>query len=147
MMMRITLLCFLCGFFLSTLSQGQTIQKYSKVRVYLDGRPSSDLLNLGLTCDHGQHRKNLYFESDFSASDIRLMDEHGFRFEILIEDVSAFYAAQNATLSQARNSNCDNSASNDYPQPSNFSLGSTGGYLATKKCWTTSIVCGLNIRI
>ena len=130
MMMRITLLCFLCGFFLSTLSQGQTIQKYSKVRVYLDGRPSSDLLNLGLTCDHGQHRKNLYFESDFSASDIRLMDEHGFRFEILIEDVSAFYAAQNATLSQARNSNCDNSASNDYPQPSNFSLGSTGGYFS-----------------
>ncbi len=81
--------------FISSSSWGQQ-EKFSKLRIYFDGRPVQDLLQLGVTCDHGQHKPAVHFESDFSESDVRLLQEHGFRYEVLIEDVVAYYQEQNA---------------------------------------------------
>lgn len=104
-------------------------EKYSKLRVYLDGRPTQDLFQLGITCDHGNHRRSVHFESDFSASDRRLLDDHQFRYDVLIDDVVAHYEAQNATA-VLRNNNCGTGGNaTAYPQPANFALGSMGGYL------------------
>ncbi len=104
-------------------------QKYSKVRVFLDGKPAQELMQLGVTCDHGHHRPSVHFESDFSQSDLRLMDLHGFRYEILIDDVADHYQQQNIEGSPRNNACNSSSGAADYPQPSNFSLGSMGGYL------------------
>ena len=55
--------------FLSTAQQ----QQYKKLRVYLDGRPTTALMQTGITCDHGIHKKQVYFESDFSVADIQVL--------------------------------------------------------------------------
>jgi len=113
--------------FLSIQSWGQQ-QKYSKLRVYFDGRPTHELLQLGVTCDHGNHRPSVHFESDFSESDMRLLDASGFRYDILIDDVVKYYEEQN--LEGDMRSNCGSGpAVVDYPQPTNFALGSMGGFL------------------
>lgn len=118
------LCCCLCW---SSMLCGQ--EKYSKLRVYLEGQSVQDLLVLGLTCDHGKHRPRAYFESDFSAEDRRLLDVHGFRYEVLAEDVTAYYQQQNLTT-PPKSMVCDPTGSTKvYPKPSNFSLGSMGGYL------------------
>lgn len=104
-------------------------EQYSKLRVYLDGRSAQDLMQLGVTCDHGQHRKSVYFESDFSKTDRRLLETSGFRYDVLIEDVVAYYENQNE-LGNARSSNCGPTTStSNYAIPTNFALGSMGGFL------------------
>jgi hypothetical protein len=113
---------------LTTFVLGQQ-ESFSKLRVYLDGRSAQDLMQLGVTCDHGQHRKSVYFESDFSSADRRLLESSGFRYEVLIEDVVAYYENQNE-VGNSRAANCGSSAGfSSYPSPANFALGSMGGYL------------------
>lgn len=113
--------------FCSFLGAAQS-QQYKKLRVYLDGRPTAALMQTGITCDHGIHKKQVYFESDFSVSDIHLLDQHGFRYDILIEDVVQYYQEQNDEKSLLNN-HCDNNSTDAYPQPQNFVLGSMGGFL------------------
>lgn len=124
------LLLLTTSLFLFFTTQAQE-QRYSKLRVYLDGRPAHELLALGVTCDHGHHRPTVHFESDFSENDQRLLDQHGFRYDVLIEDVVRYYQDQNLTQEGSnRNANCNPGSSvSPYPQPSNFALGTMGGFL------------------
>lgn len=125
--MRISFLVSL--FFLVTSFVFGQQEQYSKLRVYLDGRSAQDLMQLGVTCDHGAHRKSVYFESDFSHSDRRLLESSGFRYDVLVEDVVAYYENQNE-VGNSRAGNCGPSAGvSAYPSPANFALGSMGGYL------------------
>ncbi|CAA6798467.1 MAG: Carboxypeptidase T precursor (EC [uncultured Aureispira sp.] len=115
-------------FFVNSLAFGQQ-EHYSKLRVYLDGRSAQDLMQLGVTCDHGEHRKSVHFESDFSRADRRLLESSGFRYDVLIEDVVAYYENQNK-VGTARTANCAPTGGlSAYAPPANFALGTMGGYL------------------
>ena len=87
------------------------------------------LERLGLSIDHGVHKKGHFIISDFSVSEIELARIEGFHVEVLIEDSKEYFLQQNrANLPLIENASC-NSGGTNYDTPANFQLGSMGGYL------------------
>jgi carboxypeptidase T len=85
-------------------------QRYSKVKIFTDSEGLSQLATLGLAVDHGKVKHNTFFISDFSETDIEKMSANGFEYEILIEDVKAFYAERNLNPEPyQKNVNCTSS--------------------------------------
>lgn len=110
-------------------------QQYSKVKIYADTEGLQHLAEMGVGIDHGQYKKNTFFISDFSERDIQLIDELGYRYEILIEDVSKFYVERNeqAQLKGEEKggdvcAGAQNNPINNIVSPVNFQLGTMGGY-------------------
>ncbi|MBK6621802.1 MAG: immune inhibitor A [Saprospirales bacterium] len=81
--------------------------------------------------DHGDYAPGKYFSSDFSQEEIDLLTQNGWDFEVLIPDVSAWYAehAWDQPLDQ-RDLECDNEAWGPTPwaTPTQFTYGSMAGY-------------------
>jgi carboxypeptidase T len=119
-------------FFLVTFSasflNAQQQELYSRVRIYADSKGLLNLMQLGVGIDHGHSRPDQWFESDFSESDIQIMEENGYEYEVLIKDVQKYYVEQNQQTSQEKNTDCV-SASVDIPVPNGFNYGSMAGYL------------------
>lgn len=110
-------------------------EKYSRAKVYFNDKPNglADLSALGVESDHGEIKKGVYLISDFSASEILLMQQNNFRVETIINDVKAYYTSaeyQNADFKRAAAADCGgthNSVGN-LPIPNNFNLGSVAGF-------------------
>lgn len=123
---------FLCSLVLILFANILTAQnQYSKVKIYTDDAGLQQLIQLGVGIDHGERRKGEFFISDFASSDIAIMEAHNFDYDILIEDVVAYYQKRNNDLDRVgdRTENCDgNAAENEFATPENFSLGSMGGF-------------------
>lgn len=103
---------------------------YSRLKIYLDTQHTiQDLVQLGIACDHGDYRPESYLIHDFSDKEQHLLQQAGFRYEILIKDVIQYYQQQNVTLSNTKSTNCQPTVPIDYITPTNFSLGTMGGYL------------------
>ncbi len=84
--------------------------------------------------DHGQHKRGMFIISDFSNEEIQTAKDLGFKVEIIIEDAEADFIRRNEIAKNQKviqNLTCPsgNGTVNNYPTPSNFSLGSMGGYL------------------
>jgi len=104
-------------------------QSYSKCKIYTSTEGLKLLNELGITVDHGIHKKNTFFISDFSEQEITKMRQSGFQVEVLIDDVVNYY--QTRPSQATRNENCSSVANSNYSSPttpSNFSLGSMGGF-------------------
>jgi len=119
-----------CALFCSFLATSQTTSEYSRAKIYLDDAQHSiqQLAQLGLAIDHGNHKQNTYFVSDFSKKEIELARKEGFKVEILIEDVSKFYRDQNNVVSTGAKTTNVTCSSPPVPTPSHFFLGSYQGY-------------------
>lgn len=109
-------------------------EKYSRIRIYTDDAGLRQLALSGVTIDHGNYRKGVFFESDFSETEVQKIISSGLSHEIKIEDVSRYYQEQNkkekkSSGIKAMGAGCGTSASPAYPVPSNFALGTMGGYL------------------
>lgn len=125
--------CIIFLLFFSCQNSAAQSTKFSRVRIYMDGKSPQQFANLGVTCDHGNHRKGAYIENDLSSTELELLKSGGYRYEVLIEDVVQHYQTQNQVnngnnRSSAAN-NCASKAVTDFPTPNNFNLGSMGGYL------------------
>ena len=93
-MNHIRLLIF-CVFF-PFLCFSQKNEKFHKVKInYTSPADLVKLANQGVCIDHGLHKKNHFFISDFSESEIEKMLSLNFDFEILINDVTHFYKQRN----------------------------------------------------
>jgi hypothetical protein len=135
----------LCAFLLSTsllfavLTSGQALAQealiYQKAKISFN--QSQDLERLAaidIPVDHGIHKKDYYFISEFSTVELDQIRASGFQVEILIADMKADFLAQNSISMEAapqRNASaCVNTANAlTYPTPTNFKQGSMGGYL------------------
>lgn len=122
-------------FALSTTLLGQALpQKYSRVKVFLHETHISELAELGLEYDHGIHAKGRYWINEISAREVTVLKENNLDFEILIDDLQAWYHHQNSlpaeTIAAERdNGLCDqNDLSALYQTPENYTYGSMGGY-------------------
>lgn len=109
-------------------------QQYSRVKIFTDGTGLQKLAELGLPVDHGTYKLNTFFISDFSDSDIAIMDENGFEYEVLIGDVQKYYVDQNhnAPINSEKNATCSGTGGTSAfspATPANFNLGTMGGYL------------------
>jgi carboxypeptidase T len=115
-------------------SYGQQKQElYSRAKIYLDAKNHTmmDLSALGVAVDHGDYRKNNYFISDFSATEIGKIKNAGFNVDVIIADVSKYYSEQNskpATQKKTTSVPCDTAQMPVINVPSHFHLGSYGGY-------------------
>lgn len=98
---------------------------YLRVRVFLDeNHDMAALSRLSVACDHGHYRPGLYLETDFSQAELQHIQQAGFRTEVLIPDVQAYYQSQQGAARSA--SLCPQP--DEYPTPANFQLGSLAGY-------------------
>jgi carboxypeptidase T len=112
-------------------------QNYSRVKVFGTQEELSKLGNLGVTMDHGIRKEGLFFISDFSKHEIQTMEKFGYDYEILIPDVQAHYINilnnpdQNQSLKNVSCSGSSGGGSSTFSPttPSNFNLGTMGGYL------------------
>lgn len=105
--------------------------QYSRIRIHVDNEGMKRLAGLGLDTDHGDIRNGVWFVSDFSLDEIKLISEAGFKYDVLIDDVVSHYREQNTnpvhTHKSAAAAGCGIGAP-QYPVPSNFNLGSYAGY-------------------
>jgi PKD repeat protein len=129
---------FLLSFVFFTLTWTIKAQDYSRLKVLVDEAQLYKLGNLGVAVDHGIRKEGTFFISDFSRSERTIMDQYEFNYEVLIEDVEQYYIdiltnpeRQPASL---KNTICSNTSggSSSYVNPitpTNFNLGTMGGYL------------------
>lgn len=103
---------------------------YSRAKISLNDRNVFQLARLGIDVSHGELAVGRFFISDFSSEELAKIRAAGFHTEILIEDVQAYYVAQNQE-GNPRNppAPCPESQQRyPYETPSQFSLGSMGGF-------------------
>jgi len=116
-------------------------QDYSRLKILATNQELSKLANLGVAIDHGIHKEDVFFISDFSKAERDIMDQYGFDYEVLIEDVQAYYIEQldhtaNKPENEQKNTNCSNSSgTSGYSPiiPTHFNLGTMGGYLKIRR--------------
>ena len=56
----------------------QQLGTYSRVKINSDDQGLQFLSSQGVTIDHGVHKEGLYFISDFSHSEIEIMQSNNF---------------------------------------------------------------------
>ncbi len=125
-------------FFLALLFTTQIVfaqqEKYSRVKVLLaeSGKTVKDLQTLGIAVDHGEYNKGISFTSDFSATEIKTLQQAGFKTDILIDDVQQYYVAQNQKTDKPAKKKsmggCVVAGIKTPIKPQHFHLGSYGGY-------------------
>ena len=118
-MNHIRLLIF-CAFF-PFLCFSQKNEKFHKVKInYTSPADLVKLANQGVCIDHGLHKKNHFFISDFSESEIEKMLSLNFDYEILINDVTHFYKQRNKLSDKsAKNIFCEENE-NIFETPENY---------------------------
>lgn len=118
---------------LGTLTFAQS--SYSRVKVFADALELKRLGDLGVTVDHGIFKEGAFFISDFSNLEIDIMNENNFDYEVLIEDVQAYYIEHMSDPSGyvPKNATCaggtGGSTGFNPATPTNFNQGTMGGYL------------------
>lgn len=110
-------------------------ENYSRVRIFGTDAELNEAMQLGITMDHGQHKRDHWFMTDLSETEIQLLESHGFSYEIVIADVSAYYVANSLSTefehADGERSTCSTSGSgSSFPvtTPSNWQLGSMAGF-------------------
>lgn len=117
-------------FLLPVLSFAQDREIYSKSRIFIHSAEDiARLLHAGIPVDEGVLKKDTYVESIFSQSEIKKIENLGYRVVNIIDDMQAYYEKniRDSAGSYARNTTC-NDGTIPYETPENFSLGSMGGF-------------------
>ncbi|MEC9108634.1 MAG: hypothetical protein VX472_03660, partial [Bacteroidota bacterium] len=77
-------------------ANSQESELYHKVKInYISSENFDRLVQSGIPLDHGIHKKNQYFESDFSESEIQLIEKLNIDYNIEIYDLKSFYKNRN----------------------------------------------------
>jgi carboxypeptidase T len=106
------------------------VQKYSKVKIYCDDKSITTLEKLGIPLE-GEYKKNTFYITEISENDIAKLSSNGFAYEIMIDDVTAFYIDRNQhpekyAQEEPKSTNC--SGVNTWTTPSHFTLGTFAGF-------------------
>ena len=116
---------------LATNVSAQKQERYSRAKIYLDTKQHTiqDLAKLGVAVDHGEHKKNTFFVTDFSATELKAIRKASFKVQIIIKDVSKHYREQNSKKTgQKTTTSTDCNMGPALDAPAHFHLGTYGGY-------------------
>ena len=108
--------------------QAQT--RWQAATVNLEGRSIKELIQLGLACDHGEHKPGKSFTGDFTLQELEKIRKAGF-------------AVENKSYKnlQFRSDPVDckpvEESAPQYPLPSNYPFGSLNGYLSLQEIYET----------
>lgn len=124
----------LSGLFVMVLAITSYSQTYSKVSIQINNvEEMKKFRALPIAADHGVWIKNR-FETDLNTGEIQKVKDAGLTCDILIADVSAYYANRNNNKNKSQQggntiqggNGC--APANEVPEPSHFSLGSMAGF-------------------
>ncbi|MEO8146663.1 MAG: M14 family zinc carboxypeptidase [Bacteroidia bacterium] len=102
---------------------------YKKIKVYGNQEQMNELLKKGVCMDHGDRKAGYWFASYFNSNEYAIIQQSGLKYEILIDDATAFDQNQNKTVSKLQSIvNCNNNNAPVYPVPTHFKYGSMGGF-------------------
>jgi hypothetical protein len=114
---------------------------YYRVKIYTDvsGKRIEQLAQLGICLDHAIHKRGCWVQTEIHSTELALLKKAGFSFEILENNLESFYEQTSGGITpkktvhqrqQQRTAGGDNLCAKigDYARPSNFRLGSMGGY-------------------
>jgi len=103
-------------------------QKHHRARIFFSTPTEFQTLStLGIDLDHGLLKKMRFIESDYADQELQIVQNAGFKTEIIINDVQAHYINQNSSLATNK-TNSNSCQALSYSTPSNFQLGSMGGF-------------------
>lgn len=105
-------------------------EKYSRIKIFLDGKKMSEIASLEIAVDHGEYIKGESFTTDLSATEIEILKQNKIRYEVIIDDVILFYLKESTKKAEpekiSRATNCTPTIT--YATPANFNYGSMGNY-------------------
>ncbi len=113
----------LLGVFMFTTSFAQ--EKYSRVKIFTGETGIEKLAAAGIDVTEGLIKKNVYFETDLSESEISKIKSLGLPVSVEIEDVASFYAERAAA---EKNLKISRDRDEEWPVPANWEYGSMGGF-------------------
>jgi hypothetical protein len=102
--------------------------RYSKAKINIENKSPEVISKLGIDVTEGILKKGAFIISDYSAIELQKLKDAGFEYEILIEDVQAFYEDRNLNTSMAVE-DYKSPLDDEWPVPDGFSFGSMGGFL------------------
>ena len=106
---------------LPLISFSQKNEKFHKVKInYNSTFDLVKLANQGVGIDHGLHKKNHFFISDFSESEIEKIKSLEIDYEILINDVIKFYNQRNDLKNNFNQNEFCEEGENSYVTPENY---------------------------
>ena len=129
-MIRIILTILLLSISIASLSAQLN---YAKLKIDLTQTPITQIAALGLETDHGAYAPGRHLINDFSELEVQLLIDNQIPYEVLIEDVIAWYQERNIQGLPANqyDDSCGGSTTQpgeQYTTPTNYQLGSMGGY-------------------
>ncbi len=116
----------------ATLNYSQEFQeKYQRAKISYNTPNGLEKLDaLGIAVEHGIHKRGYFIISEFSVSELEKARNAGYQVEVLIEDAKQYFLDQNRlNKTPVKNPTCIGTNNVEYTTPSNFNLGSMGGYL------------------
>ncbi len=116
----------------ATLTYSQEFQeKYQRAKISYNTPNGLEKLDaLGIPVEHGIHKRGYFIISEFSISELEKARNAGYQVEVLIEDAKQYFLDQNRlNKTPVKNPTCNGTNNVEYTTPSNFNLGSMGGYL------------------
>ncbi len=116
--------------FLFLPNTGIAEERHHRVEVSLDGRPLVEVAETGIAMDIASLRPGVSFLAELSDTELRSLSDAGFTYEVLIEDMSAYYQERNRgfDIDEFNRTMGTRDNGTPYPTPDNFSLGSMGGF-------------------
>jgi carboxypeptidase T len=104
------------------------IQKYHRIKIQTGKNGLMQLAKMGVAVDHGVCKKEDYFIGEFSDNEVSLIKQTGLSYEVLLSDLSTFYANRNKASAKIMTTAASCKDCKNYPQPANFTTGSMGGF-------------------
>lgn len=132
-MKRIILLIIVVNLSLMVSAQ---VEKYSRVKIRVQQTDLQKLAQNGITIDAGYYdvKQNCYI-AELSQREIVKLQTLGFSSEILVDDLSKWYASRNYQSDVDAITQMARRESSDYPVPNDFELGSCGGFCTIDECY------------
>jgi hypothetical protein len=105
-----------------------SVIKYHRVLIPGDEKMVLHLLELGITLDHSDHDENGRIVAEISDDEVNVLKKNKIEYSILISDVAKYYEERNKTASNLKSMAAGVCNAPNVPVPSNFHLGSMGGF-------------------
>lgn len=111
-------------------------EKYLRVKIQLKGADIARLAKAGIPMDAGfYNQKQGWYQTEIAEADYNKVNDLGFTTEVIINDLETWYATQNEGINLTETKQQAMRAPSDYPVPSNFELGSCGGFSTLDECY------------
>lgn len=133
-MKKIATLLFLL-LMISAISFAQEV-KYLRVKIQLNKGDISRLAKAGIPTDAGfYNQKEGWYQAEISEAEFEKVREMGFTSEVLVNDLSAWYATRSEGTNLKEIKQQAMRAASDYEVPYDFELGSCGGFSTVEECY------------